>query len=70
MQPEELYDDGLDFDDEEAFEAEDWDEETLGFEDAELDQSRAQRGHSLFGDRAFVRTAERGRQITADADAR
>ena len=37
MQPEELYDDGLDFDDEEAFEAEDWDEETLGFEDAELD---------------------------------
>ena len=31
MQPEELYDDGLDFDDEEAFEAEDWDEETLGF---------------------------------------
>ena len=32
MQPEELYDDGLDFDDEEAFEAEDWDEETLGLD--------------------------------------
>jgi hypothetical protein len=37
MDPEELYDDGLDFDDEEAFEAEDWDEETLGFEEADLD---------------------------------
>jgi hypothetical protein len=37
MKPEELYDDGLDFDDEEAFEAEDWDEEALGLDGAELD---------------------------------
>jgi hypothetical protein len=37
MGPEELYDDGLDFDDEEAFEAEDWDEEALGLDGADLD---------------------------------
>lgn len=37
MEPEELYDDGLDFEDDEAFEAEDWDEDTLGFDEADFD---------------------------------
>jgi len=37
MEPEELYDDGLDFDDEDDFEAEDWDEEALGLDGADLD---------------------------------
>lgn len=36
MEPEELLDDELDFEDD-AFEAEDWDEETLGLDGAELD---------------------------------
>ena len=37
MEPEELFDDGLDFEDEEDIEPEDWDEETLGFDEADLD---------------------------------
>jgi hypothetical protein len=37
MEPEELFDDGLDFVDEEQFEAEDWDEEALGLDGADLD---------------------------------
>jgi hypothetical protein len=37
MQPEELFDDGLDFEDEDGFEAEDWDEEALGLDGADLD---------------------------------
>jgi hypothetical protein len=37
MEPEELFDDGLDFVDEEEFEAEDWDEEALGLDGAEFD---------------------------------
>jgi hypothetical protein len=37
MQPDELYDDDFDFeDDDDGFEAEDWDEETLGL-DSEVD---------------------------------
>jgi hypothetical protein len=37
MEPEELIDDGLDFVDEEQFEAEDWDEEALGLDGTDLD---------------------------------
>jgi hypothetical protein len=37
METEELFDDGLDFVDEEGFEAEDWDEEALGLDGADLD---------------------------------
>jgi hypothetical protein len=37
MEPEELIDDGLDFVDEAPFEAEDWDEEALGLDGADLD---------------------------------
>jgi hypothetical protein len=37
MEPEELFDDGLDFVDEDEFDGEDWDEETLGLDGAELD---------------------------------
>lgn len=37
MQPEELFDDGLDFEDDEDFEAEDWDEEALGLDGADVD---------------------------------
>jgi len=37
MEPEELIDDGLDFVDEEQFEAEDWDEEALGLDGADFD---------------------------------
>jgi hypothetical protein len=37
MEPEELIDDGLDFVDEEQFEAEDWDEEALGLDGGDLD---------------------------------
>ena len=36
MEPEELYEDDFDYEDDDSFEAEDWDEETLGF-DAEID---------------------------------
>ena len=36
MEPEELFDDDFDYEEEDSFEAEDWDEETLGF-DAEVD---------------------------------
>jgi hypothetical protein len=37
MAPEELFEDGLDFVDEEDFDGEDWDEEALGLDDVELD---------------------------------
>lgn len=37
MQPEELYDEDVDFEDDVDFEAEDWDEEALGLDGAELD---------------------------------
>ena len=37
MQPEELFDDRLDFEDEDGLEAEDWDEEALGLDGADLD---------------------------------
>jgi hypothetical protein len=37
MQPDELYDEDLDFEDDDTFEAEDWDEETLGLDVADLD---------------------------------
>ncbi|HZQ72115.1 MAG TPA: hypothetical protein VFB08_04300 [Burkholderiales bacterium] len=33
MDPEEHYQDDFDYEDDDGFEAEDWDEETLGFED-------------------------------------
>jgi hypothetical protein len=36
MDPEEQYQDDFDYEDDDTFEAEDWDEETLGF-DAEID---------------------------------
>jgi hypothetical protein len=36
MEPEELYEDDFDFEDEDSFEAEDWDEETLGL-DGDID---------------------------------
>ena len=36
MQPDELVDDDFDLEDDERFEAEDWDEETLGL-DSDLD---------------------------------
>jgi hypothetical protein len=37
MEPDDLLDDELDFDDDAGFEAEDWDEEALGLDGAELD---------------------------------
>jgi hypothetical protein len=37
MENEELYDDGLDFEDDEEFDGEDWDEEALGLDGADLD---------------------------------
>jgi hypothetical protein len=33
MDPEEHYQDDFDYEDDDGFEAEDWDEETLGFDD-------------------------------------
>ena len=36
MEPEELFEDDFDHEEEDSFEAEDWDEETLGF-DGDLD---------------------------------
>lgn len=36
MEPEELYEDDFDLEEEDSFEAEDWDEETLGF-DSDVD---------------------------------
>ena len=36
MDPQEQYEDDFDYEDDDSFEAEDWDEETLGF-DAEID---------------------------------
>ena len=37
MQPEELIDADIDFEDDADFEAEDWDEEALGLDGADLD---------------------------------
>lgn len=37
MEPEELFDADVDFDDDVDFEAEDWDEEALGLDGADLD---------------------------------
>ena len=36
MEPEELFEDDLDREEDDSFEAEDWDEDTLGF-DADID---------------------------------
>ena len=36
MEPEELFEDDFDHEEEDSFEAEDWDEDTLGF-DADVD---------------------------------